>query len=165
MIRPYLGKIINDHKDGWKTQLTVEVSFVFSVKDSNEPSIIHIHSKNLEVYIGYETDNIIEELFKSLLEEYQTSLKTKMKGSNFAFDSVDALYYKLYKINLYRGSSYIDSPEWLKNKKAAINPKNKKDDNCFQYAIAAALNYQNIKNNPREYQKLSLLLINKIGKK
>ena len=39
------------------------------------------------------------------------------------------------------------SPEWLKNKKAKINPKNK-DNNCFQYVLIATLNYQNIKNHP-----------------
>ena len=33
-----------------------------------------------------------------------------------------------------------------KQKKATINPKNKKDDKCFQYAITAALNYQQIDN-------------------
>ena len=27
-IRPYLSSIINDHKDGWKIQLTMEISFV-----------------------------------------------------------------------------------------------------------------------------------------
>ena len=34
-----------------------------------------------------------------------------MKGSNFIFDSVDALYYDLNKTSLSRGTSYIDSPD------------------------------------------------------
>ena len=45
-----------------------------------------------------------------------------MKGSKSIFDSIDILYYNLNKISLNRGGSYIDSPEWLKNKKATINP-------------------------------------------
>ena len=69
------------------------------------------------------------------MEEYQIDLKTKMKRSNLVFDSIDALYYKLHEISLNRGGSYIYSPEWVKNKKETINPKNKKDDKCFQYAI------------------------------
>ena len=48
-----------------------------------------------------------------------------MKGSEFAFDSVDLLYYKLHKISMNRGGSYIDSPSWIKNKKSTINPQNK----------------------------------------
>ena len=45
-----------------------------------------------------------------------------MKGSEFVFDNVDSSYYKLHKISLNKDGSYIDSPEWLKNKKATINP-------------------------------------------
>ena len=45
--------------------------------------------------------------------------------------------YDLNKVKLSRGRSYIDSPEWLKNKKAIINPKNN-DDKCFQYALTVA---------------------------
>ena len=41
-------------------------------------------------------------------------------------------------------SSYLDSLEWLKNKKVTINPKNN-DENCFEYALTTALTYQNIK--------------------
>ena len=63
-----------------------------------------------------------------------------------------------------RGESYIDSPEWLKNKKATINLENN-DDNCFQYALTVALNHQNIGKTLKEYQKLNLLLISIIGKK
>ena len=53
----------------------------------------------------------------------------------------DALYYTLNKVSLSRVGSYIDSPKWLKNKKATINP-NTNDDNCFQDALTAALNYK-----------------------
>ena len=52
-----------------------------------------------------------------------------------------------------RSRSYIDSPKWLKNKKATKNQKNN-DDNCFQYALTVALNYQNIKNNPEIISKM-----------
>ena len=47
-----------------------------------------------------------------------------MRGSEFVFDGVNTLYYDLNKISLIRGKSYINSPEWLKNKKTTINPKN-----------------------------------------
>ena len=57
------------------------------------------------------------------------------RGINFIFDSVDSLYYNLQKISLKRGGSYTDFPEWLKNKKATINPKNN-DNNCFQYVLS-----------------------------
>ena len=46
-----------------------------------------------------------------------------MKESEVIFNSVDVLYYDLNKISLNRGGSHINSPEWLKNKKATICPK------------------------------------------
>ena len=69
-----------------------------------------------------------------------------MKRSQFIFDSVNLLHCHLQKTSLKRTiSSYIDSPEWLKNKKAKINPKNN-DDNCFQYLLTIASNYKQINN-------------------
>ena len=106
----------------------------------------------------------IKELFESLLQRYQEGLEESMKGSKFVFDSVDLLEYKLNEIGLNRGVSYVDSPKWLKSKKATINPKNN-DDKCFQYALTIISNYQNIKNNPKEYQILNPLLISMIRKK
>ena len=76
-----------------------------------------------------------------------------MRGSEFIFDSVDGLYYNLNKTSLNRGGSYIDSPEWLKNKKATINPKNN-DDKCFQYDVAVALNHEQIKSHPERILKI-----------
>ena len=49
--------------------------------------------------------------------------------------------------------SYIDSPEWIK--KGTLNPKNKNDDKCFQYAITVASNYQQIDNHPEEIYNIT----------
>ena len=95
----------------------------FSSKDSEEIRTIHSKSDNIEILIGNETDEIIEDLFDSFLQKYKKGLEESMKGSEFAFDNFDSLYYKLHKISLNRSESYIDSPKWLKNKKATINPK------------------------------------------
>ena len=96
---------------------------------------------------------IIEDLFESFLQKYHEGLEESMRGSEFAYDSVDALYYNLNKVSLGRGGSYIDSPNWLKNKKATINPKNI-DDKCFQYALTVALNYEKIKKDPQRISKI-----------
>ena len=63
------------------------------------------------------------------------------------------MYYNLNEISLSRVGSYIDSPKWLKDKKAIINPKNN-DDKCFQYALTVALNYEQIKNKPERISKI-----------
>ena len=76
-----------------------------------------------------------------------------MIGSEFVFDHVQLLYYKCHKINLNCDRSYIDSPDWIKNKKATINLVNKKDNKCFPYAVTVALNYEEIKRDPQNITK------------
>ena len=68
-----------------------------------------------------------------------------MKGSDLVFDYVQLLYYKCHEINPNLGWSYIDYPDWIKNKKATTNPINKKDNKCFQYAVTYVLNHEEIK--------------------
>ena len=63
------------------------------------------------------------------------------------------MYYKCHKINFKRGESYIDSPDWIKKKKATINPKND-DDECFQYAITIALNSEETKKDPQKFSNI-----------
>ena len=83
-----------------------------------------------------------------------------MKGSSFIFERVGLLEYHLHKISLKWSSSYIDSPERIKNKGVTINPKNTKDNNCFQYGVIAALNYQNIDHHPEIISKLESFINN-----
>ena len=154
MIRPYLRDMINNYKTRResKIQLIMQINFV-SFKDSKETRTMYTKSRNTEIMMGKKTDGIIEELRKSLLKNYKKDLKKPMRESEFVPDSIDLLYYHLQKIGLKRGGSYIDSPEWLKNKKTTINTENN-DDNCFQYALTVALNHQNIGKNPQIITKI-----------
>ena len=76
---------------------------------------MHTKSNNITIMSGVETEDIINELFSTFRKRYQERLETKMRGSSFTFERIDLLEYHLHKISLNRGSSYIESPEWLKN--------------------------------------------------
>ena len=147
--------MINDHKNQseWKTQLSAQINFISSKPDSNETRIMRTKSDNLEIMTGSDTTEVIEDLFKSLLQRYQEGLEEKMKGSEFVFDGVNVLCYDLNKVSLNRGGSYIKSPDWLNGKKT-INPKNEKDSKCFQYALTVALNYEKIKEDHQRISKI-----------
>ena len=118
MIRPYLSNIINNHKTQgeWKFQLIMASNFMSS-KDSDETHIMHTKINNIKIMIGNGTDEINRGLFESLLQKYQKGLEESTRGSEFVFDSIDILCYKLHKISLNRGGSYIDSPQWLRKKR------------------------------------------------
>ena len=103
---------------------------------------------------------LLMNFFNTFRKRYQEGLETKMRASSFTFERIDLLEYHLHKISLNRGSSYIESLEWLKNKGVTINPKNTNDNNCFQYAITAALNYQNIHHHPESISKLKPFINN-----
>ena len=120
---------------------------------------MHTKSNNVEIMIGSETDEIIEDLFEYFLQKYQEGLEESMRGSEFVYDSVDVLYYNLNKVILSRGRSYIDSPKWLKNNRATINPKNN-DNKCFQYPLNIALNYGQIKDHPERIPKIKPFIDN-----
>ena len=153
-IKPYLRDMIGNYKahSKWKIQLVMKINFICFV-GTNEFCEMHTKSDNIEIMIGTETSDVINELFKYFLKRYQEGLETKMKGSSFIFERVDSLYYHLHKISLNRAVSYIDSPEWLKAKGATINPKNKNNE-CFKYAITVALNHEKIDKNPQRIAKI-----------
>ena len=149
MIMPYLSDLINEQKNNsngsneWKIQLNMGANFISS-NDTGETCTFYVKSDNEEVKLGNETVEIINKLFESFLNNYQKEEKILRNESNFVFESIKILYQDIHKINI-RGKSYIKSPEWILNKRATINPENK-DNECFQYAITAALNHQKTEN-------------------
>ena len=108
----FIDNKIIDYKslNEWKIHLTMKINFISS-KDSEETWNMSTKSDSVEIMMGSETDEITEELFESLFQRYQEELEESMKGSEFIFDSVDLLYYKLYEIKLNKRRSYIDSFE------------------------------------------------------
>ena len=78
--------------------------------------------------------------------------KSNERGSEFTHDSVGLLYYHFQRIDIRRGGKYIASSGWIVNKKATINPKNEKDNECFKWSIIAGLNHNKIKE--KEFKKL-----------
>ena len=99
MIKPYLRDIIQDNKTQGelKIQLILIINFISS-KDSDEIRTMHKKNNNIKIIMDNETDEIIEKHFESLLQKYQEGLEEKLEVSEFVFDSIDLLHYKLPKI-------------------------------------------------------------------
>ena len=132
-IKPHLKDMIDYYKSKgeWEIQITIRIIFI-SFIDRNKTQVMHTKSHNVEIMNGTDTSDAINKLISSFMKRYQEGLETKMKGSSCIFERIDLLDYHLHKISLNRGSSYIDSTIWIKNKGVTINPKNTKDNNCFQ---------------------------------
>ena len=74
----------------------MQINFI-SFKDSGETRTVHTKSCNIEIMMGSETNDIIEELFESLLQKFQKSIEESTRGSEFLRDSIDLLYYHIQK--------------------------------------------------------------------
>ena len=120
----------------------MHVNFIFS-RDTGKTHIYYVWSDNVRIMQGKDTNDIIREIFRSFPHNYQQELKI-IKESDFVFESVDLMDYKLHKVLLKRGGSYIKSPKWLLHKRATINPKNENNDECLWWSIIFGLNYNEV---------------------
>ena len=93
----HLYDLINDHRIArrvWKIQISMRVNFISS-KDTGET--IYVWSSNESIMWGSDTDDIIRELFRSFLHNYQEALKIN-SGREFSFESVELMDYKLHRV-------------------------------------------------------------------
>ena len=102
--------------------------------------------------ISDEADEVIKNVFDSHKNIYQNNFET-MRGNDFIIDYVQLLNYKYNKMNLNCGGSFIDSPDWIRNKKATISLINEKSI-FFQYAVTVALNYEEMKKDTQRKIKI-----------
>ena len=161
MILPELTKFINKRKNNnnnnsneQKVQLTMCVNFI-NINGKEKSLTFHVKSDNAEITQATNTSDIIIELIDLFFPHYQGEEQILRGGSDYIFDSVDILGIHFHNIKLKRGKSYIESPAWIKNKHAIINPKNTNDNKCFQYAITVALNHKEIGKDLQKRYKFS----------
>ena len=92
----------------------------------------------------------VDKLIKDNVEKiYEDIEKYQKNGSGWYFKEIVNLELNVVENIPLKGSSYIDLPVWIKNKKAIINPKNK-DDKCFIWCV---LRYLHMK--PRDNEIIS----------
>ena len=97
-------------------------------------------------------NEIYEEITDHILESFSSY---EGRGSGWKFMGIQYLEILITKVKHFGGSSYIDLPSEIKNKKACVNVQNNNQE-CFKFSILAALHYQDIKFNserPSKYTK------------
>ena len=122
----------NSDRAEWKIQLVMQNSCI-STKNFEETRTIYSASEPVEMFMGSDTEDVIDTLFNAILQRFQQAQETPNdKESEFIPESVELLYHYFQKINIRRAETYIMPPDWMVNKKATINPKNQKGNKCFQ---------------------------------
>ena len=142
----------NDERGEWKVQLVMQNNCI-SFNNFEDTCTIYSASKPVELFMGSDTDDTIDTLFDTLLQRFQQAIETSNdNGSGFTHENVVLLYYYFPKIDIRRAESHVKFPDWIANKGATINPKNEKDNKCFQWLTTSALNYNKIKK-PKTFEK------------
>ena len=100
----YLQKV-----DTWKIQIMIAIDFRSS-EHVDEERVMHSKNDSTEFMSCDNVNEVVDELFESLLLRYQISLKSLMTRSGFIFNSGQFLYYKCHKVTFKLGGSYVDSP-------------------------------------------------------
>ena len=137
-----------------KVQLIIAMLFK-NVQDPSKKYILYVKSRHIPLHYGDDVKDSISKLYNIFLENYENEENVLRTGSNFVFDSIDPTYVKNYKIKARSGSSYIETPKWISDKKATMNPNNTKDECCFAWAITAALHHEEIKKDSQRITKLT----------
>ena len=76
-------------------------------------------------------EKLVKKCFRKILSDIEDF---RTNGSGWYFKEVLKLEVNTVEFNPTKGSSYIPLPDWISNKKAIINIKNK-DDKCFLWCI------------------------------
>ena len=100
-----------------------------STRSFEDKHTIYTKSKPVEIFMGSNAEHVIDRLLQNFQNAHETSNE---RETEFLRDSAELLYH-FHGIDIRRAESYIMSPDWIANEKAAINPKNEKDK-CFQWS-------------------------------
>lgn len=116
-----------------------------------------VNSKMKDVQNVSQLQDMITESYNNLMINMD-NLVTRGSGLKFMF--IKSMTVHVVKHNALNGSSYVDLPKFVKDKKACINIKNYDDDECFKWCLLA---HQIIKDES-VHDKTKLELVNKLKK-
>ena len=90
------------------------------------------------------TTHSINNFINNIIASFEKELEQSKNGSDLQLISIDKLYIKTAKSKAIIGGSYIDLPEFVKNKKACVNIIND-DEKCFIWSLLAFKHYKEMK--------------------
>ena len=127
--------------------LTCEMKSV-SILTGEENTQMASFSSSSEIIL--ETTNLRELMSEMEEKVLENSVKYNKMGSNCRLSNILRMDINFIDYKPLSGSSYIELPNDLKNKKAIINIQNE-DNECFKWCVTRALNMKN--NHPERIDK------------
>ena len=135
LMRQNIKKMMRENS-GTKVYLNL-VARMKKFNDETEDSHT-FYSGEFEIFPGTDFDDVIEKMKKNIFENFE-KMETAV-GSGWALVKIQNLKLHFAGFKTLKGSSYVDLPDWIKNKKAVINILNTTDNECFKWCITRAMN-------------------------
>lgn len=131
-IRAYCAYFMKKEK-GIKFSITIKVQ----LKKFNDDTTAEVFfcGKMRRLINLYEFKAMFNQSKEKIWQNCEAWLK---EGSGWIVDKIKQLDLKICSYKPYRGSSYIESPDWVKFSRSVVNIKNT-DDKCFLWHVAAAV--------------------------
>ena len=107
--------------------------------------------------INLTSSHVISGFINDLINSFEKELQKAKNGSNLRLDSIEKLSIKTAKSKAIVGGSYIELPEFIKNKRACVNIKND-DEKCFKWSILASKHYHEMKGGCKDKAYVILIL-------
>ena len=130
-----------------KVQLILNVlTYVGNYGESENYREDNTYLNSITKLITQSTD--LDEKYKEITDHILESFSSyEGRGSGWKFMGIQYLEILITKVTYFGGSSYIELPLEIKNKKACVNVQNNNQE-CFKFSILAALHYDEIKFHP-----------------
>jgi hypothetical protein len=117
-----------------KLSFELYCEMVIPAKESKSDNMC-FQTKNKEILSSTDLD----EFYKAAIEEIKTrSIQFETKNSGWTITEVKYLQININKYNPLKGSSWIPTPVFLKDKKCIINVNNR-DNYCFLWSLVACI--------------------------
>ena len=162
-IRPYLIALIDEKKiSHQKIQLDIAIKLRHITK--SDRITFYVKSKNITCLPSDNSEDILKKIINSLCKYYADKLLICRTDSSYVYKSVEGLNIYFDKIDLNRGTSYIPSPDWLKNKGTTMNPLNTKGNYCFMNAVTIAPTHRELEERQAAYhESFSIIFLSTTG--
>lgn len=105
-------------------------------EEKKEKQTLYIHTRNVTIDSQIDLHNsFMGNVVETVVKKIDDAI---MRGSGFSLSSINELLVQVNRYDPLRGSSYIQLPKRLLQKKAIVNVKNA-DELCFKWAVLSAL--------------------------
>ena len=135
-IKPRVINFLSGKRKPFQAKFIFTCRFRKGVSEEVEYNYGHFHTNIERIMEDTDLGEIYDKMIAMCLEKIS---KFQNKGSGWQFDSVESFDINVDPFKPLRGSSYFPLPAKLAAKKAIINVKNMKDNECFKWAVTSAV--------------------------